>query len=86
MNILQDLSSLENEPLISDENEQLFQDMLNLERTSDFTAMNLSEEKLDELYSCLEEQETYLGVIADIPYNLQEVPSITVIDDTVDFI
>ena len=84
--IIQDILGLNDEPLISRENDKLFNEILRITRTSDFTLMNLSEDKLDELYSMLVAQEDFVDEVSNVPRNLSDTPSIILIDNMVDFI
>ncbi len=79
--IIQDLISMQDEPIISDENEELLQTITSISRTSEFELMGLEEEKLDELLSSLQEQENFAVEIADLSEGLERVPSIALIDD-----
>lgn len=75
-NIIADLAMLEDEPIVSDENEKTLKEITAITRTAEFELMELNDEKLDELISCLREQEEFAKEIPSITQGLQRVPSI----------
>jgi len=47
-NIVDDLIEMQDEPIVSEENEGLLQQIIAITKTSEFLPMNLTEEKLDD--------------------------------------
>lgn len=88
MNVIEKLIDLPDEPIISDENEDILQKITSITRTAQFKELNLTEEKLDELVECVEEQEGFAGVVESIISSLERAPSIRIEEeiDEIDFI
>jgi len=80
-NILSALANLADEPIVSTENEKHLQDIINITRTSEFTSLALTEEKLDELTECLMGQEIFAKEIPGITKGLELVSSIVLPDE-----
>ena len=77
-NIIDDLILMEDEPIITEENDALLSSITNIERTSEFEAMGLTEEKLDELVQCLGNQESFASELQTIAEELEKIKSIMI--------
>ena len=86
MSIVGDLSKLRDEPIMSRQNERIFKRIIGIKRTSEFATLNLSEEKLDELYESLERQENFIERSEEITRGLEDATAITITEDDIDFI
>lgn len=81
MSIIQKIYELPDEPIISQENEEILEKIISITRTSQFAEMNLSEEKLDELVQCLVEQENFSANIPNICNGLSNASSILIVEE-----
>lgn len=87
-NIIKDLIEMEDEPVISEENETLLQQITSITRTAEFEPMGISEEKLDELIESLGNQETFSEEVSTLSSGLEKVKSIVLenFEDEEDYI
>lgn len=76
INLIADLASLPDEPILSNENDRILKRITSITRTSQFELLNLDDEKLDELTLCLKEQEDFTNEITSITRGLERAPSI----------
>lgn len=81
MNIIEEIYKLPDEPIITQENEEILEKITSITRTSQFAEMNLSEEKLDELVQSLVEQENFSQNIPHICSGLSNASSILIVEE-----
>ena len=74
--IIDDLISMADEPIITEENDEIMERLIIIERTSEFEPMGLTEEKLDELVESLGNQENFASEITSLSQGLERVQSI----------
>jgi hypothetical protein len=81
MTKIQDIAGLAHEPLTSKRNEDLLVEISKIERTSQFSEMNLTDEELDSILEGLDSQENFVGNIDQFIVNLHDMPSIQIEED-----
>jgi len=80
-NIIDDLIGMQDEPIVSEENETLLAQITSITRTSEFAPMELDDERLDGLIECLGNQENFANEVNHLAEGLERVKSIIIKDD-----